>query len=54
MARAIIHSPDFIIADEPTGNLDTETSNMINELFMKINQEIHRKSKLRRNCLLML
>ena len=39
IARAMINNPDIILADEPTGNLDTETSNMINELFMKINQE---------------
>ena len=39
IARAMINDPDIILADEPTGNLDTETSNMINELFMKINQE---------------
>ena len=39
IARAMINDPDIILADEPTGNLDTETSNMINQLFMKINQE---------------
>lgn len=39
IARAMINDPDIILADEPTGNLDTETSNLINELFMKINQE---------------
>lgn len=39
IARAMINDPDIILADEPTGNLDTETSNMINELFMKINRE---------------
>lgn len=39
IARAMINNPDIILADEPTGNLDTETSNLINELFMKINKE---------------
>ena len=39
IARAMINDPDIILADEPTGNLDTETSNLINELFMKINRE---------------
>jgi len=39
IARAMINGPDIILADEPTGNLDTETSNLINELFMKINRE---------------
>ena len=39
IARAMINDPDIILADEPTGNLDTETSNLINKLFMKINKE---------------
>ena len=39
IASAMINDPDIILADEPTGNLDTETSNLINELFMKINKE---------------
>ena len=39
IARAMINDPDIILADEPTGNLDTETSNIINKLFMKINKE---------------
>ena len=39
IARALVSDAPIILADEPTGNLDTETSNMINELFMKINQE---------------
>ena len=39
IARAMINDPDIILADEPTGNLDMETSNMINQLFMKINRE---------------
>ena len=39
IARAMVNDPDIILADEPTGNLDTETSNLINQLFMKINKE---------------
>lgn len=39
IARAMINNPEMILADEPTGNLDTETSNVINELFKKISRE---------------
>lgn len=38
MARAIIHSPDFIIADEPTGNLDPESTFQIADILIKANQ----------------
>lgn len=39
IARALINSPDIVLADEPTGNLDLETSEMIHNLFLKINRE---------------
>ncbi|MEP9853193.1 ABC transporter ATP-binding protein [Staphylococcus aureus] len=39
IARAIINNPKFIIADEPTGALDSKTSEDIIELFVKLNQE---------------
>ncbi|WP_064580914.1 ABC transporter ATP-binding protein [Streptobacillus moniliformis] len=39
IARALINDPEIILADEPTGNLDYETSNLINELFVKINNK---------------
>ena len=39
IARALINSPSIILADEPTGNLDSETSIEIMNLF----QEIHKK-----------
>lgn len=37
IARAIVNSPAFVIADEPTGNLDPETSREIMEIFQEIN-----------------
>jgi len=37
IARSMINEPDLILADEPTGNLDPETSNEIVELLFKIN-----------------
>lgn len=39
IARALINDPKIILADEPTGNLDSENSENINELFLKINKE---------------
>ena len=40
IARAMINTPKLILADEPTGNLDEETSNHINELMKKINKDM--------------
>ena len=37
MARALINNPSLLLADEPTGNLDTQTSHEIMALF----EEIH-------------
>jgi lipoprotein-releasing system ATP-binding protein len=39
IARAMINDPAVILADEPTGNLDGDTSQTIHELFFKINKE---------------
>ena len=39
IARSMINNPEIILADEPTGNLDSETSDVINSLFKKINKE---------------
>lgn len=39
IARALSNSPAFILADEPTGNLDEKTSNEIMELFHELNRE---------------
>ncbi|EAE5933090.1 ATP-binding cassette domain-containing protein (plasmid) [Staphylococcus chromogenes] len=39
IARAIVNEPKFIIADEPTGALDSKTSQDIMTLFLKLNKE---------------
>ena len=39
LARALILDPKLILADEPTGNLDSATSNQIHELFFAINKQ---------------
>ena len=39
IARALVNEPSMILADEPTGNLDTRTSVEIMELFQRLNQE---------------
>ncbi len=38
IARAIVNEPDIIFADEPTGQLDSQTSKCIMELFKKLNE----------------
>jgi putative ABC transport system ATP-binding protein len=39
IARALVNSPSLILADEPTGNLDTKTGLEIMDVFLKLNQE---------------
>lgn len=39
IARALVNNPSIILADEPTGALDTKTSNQIMELLTQLNQE---------------
>jgi len=39
LARALVLSPKLILADEPTGNLDTVTSGSMHELFFEVNRK---------------
>jgi len=40
IAIAIANQPELLLADEPTGAVDTETSNLIMDIFRKLNQEM--------------
>lgn len=41
IARSLINNPAIILADEPTGNLDTKTSHLVMEAFQELNKKGH-------------
>lgn len=42
IARALVNDPSLILADEPTGNLDTQTGNIVLGTFQRLNKEYGR------------
>jgi lipoprotein-releasing system ATP-binding protein len=40
VARALINDPEIVLADEPTGNLDSENSEELHQLFFKLKQDM--------------
>ena len=41
LARAVVNNPAIILADEPTGNLDTENSEIVLEMFRELNEKFN-------------
>ena len=42
IARALVNNPSLILADEPTGNLDSKTGEIVIGTFQKLNKELGR------------
>ncbi len=41
LARAVVNGPAIILADEPTGNLDTENSQIVLDMFKELNEKFN-------------
>lgn len=41
VARALINTPRVVLADEPSGNLDSQTKNELHQLFFRLRDELH-------------
>jgi len=41
LARAVINNPAIILADEPTGNLDSENSRIVLDMFSELNRKFN-------------
>ena len=40
VARALVHDPDLVLADEPTGNLDHQNGDLVADLFFRLAREL--------------